>query len=82
MIVVGTGDIPCTLASLVSVTNVPECAAPGDQELGVTVTNPGVSPPDQGVGDGVAPQLVEVDHPHTVVPLSGQVESATTWAVA
>ena len=55
----------------------PECPAPGDQELRVVVTDPGVSAPDQGVGDGEAPQLVEVDHPDPVVPLCCQVQPAT-----
>ena len=50
-----------------------------DQELRVLVIDPGVPAPDQGVGHGEAPQLVEVDHPDPVVRLSGDVQPPTTW---
>ena len=59
--------------------NVPELATPTDQELRVLVIDPGVPAPDQGVGHGEAPQLVEVDHPGPVVRLSGDVQPPTTW---
>ena len=57
--------------------NVPELATPADDELRVLVVDPGVPVPHQGVGDRVAPQLVEVDHPQSVMRLSGQVQFAT-----
>ena len=57
--------------------DVPVLAAPADDELRVLVVDPGVPVPHQGVGDGVAPQLVEVDHPEAVVGLSCQVEFTT-----
>ena len=57
--------------------DVPELAAPADDELRVLVVDPGVPVPHQGVGDGVAPQLVEVDHPQPVVGIGGQVQFTT-----
>ena len=62
-------------------TNVPELSTPRYQQLGVIVIDPGESAPDQGVGDGVGAQLVEVDHPETMVLLSSDVEATTTWRV-
>ena len=59
-------------------TNVPEVSTPGDQELRVIVIDPGVSAPDQSVGDGVGPKLVEVDHPQSMVGLGGNIQLATT----
>ena len=66
------------LTGLVPVTNVPEVPTPGDQELRIIVIDPGVSASHQGVGDGVCPELVEVDHPQSVVSLGGDVQLATT----
>merc|ERR1712243_190363 len=68
--VVRGGQVPGTLPRFLPVPNVPELAAPGDHKLGVGVAHPGVPAMDQGVGDGVGPQLVEVDHPHPVILLS------------
>ena len=78
-LVVRTGDVAITLASLPPVSNVPELATPTDQELGIIVIDPGVPVPHQGVGQGVAPELVEVDHPEAVVWLRGNIQSSTTW---
>ena len=77
-LVVRRGDIASALARLPAVSDVPELAAPADDELRVLVVDPGVPVPHHGVGDGVAPQLVEVDHPQSVVRLSCQVQFATT----
>jgi len=60
------------------VPDVPEVSAPGDQELGVSVTDPGGPAPDQGVGHCVAPQFVEVDHPDPVMRIRSDVDLATT----
>ena len=53
--IVRGGEVAGTLASLAPVPDVPEVSAPGDQELGVGVTDPGGPAPDQGVGHCVAP---------------------------
>ena len=53
--VVRRGEVSSTLTSLAPVPDVPEVSTPGDQELGISVTNPGEPAPDQGVGYGVAP---------------------------
>ena len=81
--VVWTGDVTIALSCLPTVSNVPELATPADDELRVLVVDPGVPVPHQGVGDRVAPQLVEVDHPQPVVRLRCEVQFATartaTW---
>ena len=59
--------------------DMPELATPAYNELRVLVIDPGVPVPHQGVGDGVAPQLVEVNHPEAVVWLRGDIQSSTTW---
>ena len=76
--VVWTGDVSIALTRLAAVSNVPELAAPADQELRVLVIDPGVPVPHQGVGQGVRPELVEVDHPEAVVRLRSNVQSSTT----
>ena len=53
--VVWRGQVAGALARLVPVADVPEVSAPGDQELGVRVADPGGPPPHQGVGHRVAP---------------------------
>ena len=60
----------------------PELATPADDELRVLVVDPGVLVPHHGVGDGVAPRLVEVDHPEDVVRLRCQVEFTTASTAA
>ena len=81
--VVRSGDIAIALTGLTPVSNMPELPAPADDELRVLVVDPGVPVPHQGVGDRVAPQLVEVDHPQPVVRLRCEVQFATartaTW---
>ena len=71
--VVMGGDVPGTLASFLNVPNVPKLPTPRDHKLRVGVAHPGVSAMDQGVGDCVGPQLVEVDHPQPVVLISCKV---------
>ena len=76
MHVVWRGHVASALPGLVPVADVPELAAPADEELGVGVVYPGGAAPHQGVGHGVAAQLVEVDHPDAVVALRSQVQLA------
>ena len=65
--VVRGGDVAGTLPRLLPMPNMPKLATPGDHKLRVGVAHPGVSAMDKGVGDGVRAQLVEVDHPHSMV---------------
>ena len=74
--VVRRGHVAGALSGLVPVADVPELAAPADEELGVGVVDPGGAAPHQRVGHGVAAQLVEVDHPDAVVALRSQVQLA------
>ena len=74
--VVRRGHVAGALPGLVPVADVPELAAPADEELGVGVVDPGGAAPHQRVGHGVAAQLVEVDHPDAVVALRSQVQLA------
>ena len=76
--VVWSGDVAIALPRLSPVSDVPELAAPADDELRVLVVDPGVPVPHHGVGDGVAPQLVEVDHPQAMVGLGREVQFTTT----
>ena len=76
--VIWSRDVSIALSSLSTMPDMPELATPADDELRVLVVDPGVPVPHHGVGDGVAPQLVEVDHPQSVVRLSCQVQFATT----
>ena len=63
--------------------NVPELTTPADDELRVQVIDPGVPVPDDSVGDGVAPELVEVNHPDSMARVSSDVQpptaGTTTW---
>ena len=78
--VIRRGDVAGTLPRLLSVSNVPKLATPCDDKLRVGVAHPGVPPVHQGVGDCVRPQLVEMDHPDTMVLISSEVQMGTAGA--
>ena len=53
--VVWGGEVSRALPRLAPVPDVPEVSAPRDQELWVSIGDPGGPAPDQGVGHRVAP---------------------------
>ena len=79
-VVVRRGEVSSTLTSLAPVPNVPEVSTPGDQELGICVTNPGEPASDQGVGHGVAPLHGE-EYQDDMIMMQLPVTSLLKWII-
>ena len=76
--VVRRGEVSCALASLTPVSNVPEVSTPGDQELGVSVGDPGGPAPHQGVGHSVAPLH---GYKHQMTEIMVKLTSLLKWII-